>query len=207
MDLDREPAFDVRPLLRRDRADLLELLRMLSSDEWNTASAAPGWSVRAVVLHLLDVDLGLLSRGRDRDYSSLLAMDDHATFVAALAEKNQRWIDAGRGLSPGVLIELLEFSGQRMDEYLDSLELSGDGHVSWAHDGPVPQWFEMARDLTERWVHQMQIREAVGRVDDYASRYLAAVLRTFVWALPHQYRAPAPVSGQAPWSGVAVFPS
>jgi len=56
----------------------------------------------------------------------------------------------------------------------------------------VPVWFDIAQDLTERWVHQMQIREAVGRVDEYAGRYLPTILRTFVWALPHQYRVEAP---------------
>ena len=33
----------------------------------------------------------------------------------------------------------------------------------------------------------MQMREAVGRVEGYADAYRPAVLRTFVWALPHQY--------------------
>lgn len=50
-----------------------------------------------------------------------------------------------------------------------SVDMVGEGHVSWASDGPVPLWFDMARELTERWVHQMQIREAVGRVGDYAA--------------------------------------
>ena len=53
-------------------------------------------------------------------------------------------------------------------------------------------WFDIAQDLTERWVHQMQMREAVGRVEDYRDAFLPMVLRTFVWALPHQYAAPAP---------------
>ena len=48
--------------------------------------------------------------------------------------------------------------------------------MSWAGDGPVPLWFDIAQDLTERWVHQMQMREAVGRVEDYAQRYLPTVL-------------------------------
>ncbi len=71
------------------------------------------------------------------------------------------------------------------------MPLTDDSHVSWASDEPVPMWFDMAREFTERWVHQMQIREAVGRVDHYAAAHLPTVLRTFVWAIPHQYRASA----------------
>jgi hypothetical protein len=79
-----------------------------------------------------------------------------------------------------------------MDDYSASMDLRGEGRVGWASAGPVPIWFDIAQDLTERWVHQMQMREAVDRVDSYSARYLSVVLRTFVWALPHQYRVEAP---------------
>ncbi len=91
-----------------------------------------------------------------------------------------------------MITELLEWSGDQMDAYYASIDLLGEGHVSWASEGPVPVWFDIAQDLTERWVHQMQTREAVDRVEGYSQRYLPVVLRTFVWALPHQYRVDAP---------------
>jgi hypothetical protein len=105
---------------------------------------------------------------------------------------NQRGIDGARGLSPRVVIGRLEWAGQQRDDYYASMDLLGDGRVSWASDGSVPSWFDIAQDLTERWVHQMQIREAVDRVEGYRADYLPVVLRTFVWALPHQYRVTAP---------------
>src|SRR3954447_7648589 len=57
---------------------------------------------------------------------------------------------------------------------------------------PGSDLVRVAQDLTERWVHQMQIREAVDRVENYPARYLTVVLRTFVWAFPYQYRVDAP---------------
>ena len=48
-------------------------------------------------------------------------------------------------------------------------------------------WFDVARELTERWHHQQQIRDAVGRPPLY-ERYLAPVIDTFVRALPYTYR-------------------
>lgn len=192
MDLFEAPTIDVRPALTQERRELLDFVQTLSPEEWGAPSAAPGWTVKDLALHLLDDDLGWLSRGRDHDRSGLLSMDDHDSFVAALAAKNQRWIDGARGLSGPVLIGLLEWAGDEMDAYYASMDLRGEGHVSWASDGAVPVWFDIAQDLTERWVHQMQMREAVGRVEGYAARYLPSVLRTFVWALPHQYRVDAP---------------
>ena len=185
------PALDVRPMLTGERETLLSLLRSLSSAEWRAETAAPGWTVKDVALHLLDDDLGWLSRGRDGDGSGLLRMSDHESFVAALAAKNERWIAGARGLSREVVIGLLEWAGQQMDAYYASMDLLGDGQVSWASDESVPCWFDIAQDLTERWVHQMQIREAVDRVEGYRADHLPVVLHTFVWALPHQYRVPA----------------
>ena len=94
------------------------------------------------------------------------------------------------GCFPPLITELLEWSGGQMDAFYASMDLMGEGHVSWASDGPVPIWFDIAQDLTVRWM-QMQMREAVAQPGDYAAQYLSAVLRTFVWALPHQYRVDA----------------
>ncbi len=192
MNLYDAPPADVRPLLTNERMDLLTFLRALTPAEWAAFSAAPGWRVKDLALHLLDDDLGWLSRGRDGDRTGLLPMSDHGSFVAALAAKNQRWIEGAQGLSAPVVIGLLEWAGREMDAYYSTMDLAGDGQVSWASEGRVPIWFDIAQDLSERWVHQMQMREAVRRVEGYADAYRPAVLRTFVWALPHQYRVDAP---------------
>ena len=179
---------DVRSLLPGEREELVALLGSLVEAEWDLPSAAPGWSVKDLALHLLDDDLGLLSRNRDGDSSGLLAGTDHETFVRALAAKNQRWIDGARHLSPRIIIDLLTWAGNEVDAYYSTVALTTHGHVSWASDEPVPVWLDMAREFTERWVHQMQIREATGCVGGFRDAYLATVLRTFVWAIPHQYR-------------------
>jgi len=45
---------------------LLELLRELSEEEWNTSTICTGWSVKDVALHLLGVEIGNISSRRDR---------------------------------------------------------------------------------------------------------------------------------------------
>lgn len=182
---------DVRPLLRKEREDLLELLAGLREDQWRAPTAVPGWSVKDVALHLLDDDLGWLSRGRDGDRSGRLDVADHHAFVRSLAAKNQRWVDGAQGLSREVVTGLLRWAGGQMDAYYAAMDLQAHGHVAWA-GGDVPVWFDIEQDLTERWVHQQQIRTAVGTDGGYADRYLPRVLATFVWAFPAQYAAPAP---------------
>jgi uncharacterized protein (TIGR03083 family) len=192
VDLWEMSPIDVRPMLTEERDELLRFLRSLTPAQWRAATAVPGWTVKDLALHLLDDDLGWLSRGRDGDTSSLLRVEDPQALVAALAEKNQRWVEGAHGLSLRVTLGLLAWTGGQMDAYYASMDLLGEGHVGWAGTGPVPIWFDIAQDLTERWVHQMQMREATGRVEGYRDAFLPTVLRTFVWALPHQYHADAP---------------
>ncbi len=45
--------FDVRPLFREERAELLSLLGSLTADHWSAPTACPGWTVKDVALHLL----------------------------------------------------------------------------------------------------------------------------------------------------------
>ena len=185
------PVADVRPLLGQERAGLLELLTALDPAEWTCLTPVPGWRVKDIALHLLDDDLGWLSRERDRDKSGLIDPSGEGSLVEALADKNQRWIEAATGLSLRLTCELLEWSGRRLDEFLVTADLAAPARVSWASDDAVPLWLDLAREFTERWVHHRQICEGLGRGGDGLDQYLEVVLNTFVWAFPHQYRVDA----------------
>ena len=54
---------DVTRVLRPERAVLLELLRGLSSEEWERTTECPAWDVKGIALHVLGDDLSLLTRG------------------------------------------------------------------------------------------------------------------------------------------------
>lgn len=192
MELSDVPTVDCRPAIKMERNDLLVLLDRLSDHEWTASTDAGHWRVKDVALHLLDDDLGWISRGRDGDTSGLLPTDgDYRDFVRSLSAKNERWVVGANGLSRRVVLDLLRWSGQQIDEYYASMDLERPSGVIWASNGTVPRWFDLCRDLTERWVHQQHIRDAVGQPGEH-HRLLPDVLATFVWAFPHQYRAEAP---------------
>jgi hypothetical protein len=103
--------------------------------------------------------------------------------------QNEAWVEATRRLSPGILVALLEWSGRETQAYFESLDLYANGlGVSWAGDESSPAWFDLAREYTERWHHQAQIREAASLPLLCEPRLFAPVLRTFVRALPHTFR-------------------
>lgn len=192
MELGDLPVHDPRESIASEHRDLITLLDSLTDAEWLAPTEAGHWRVKEVALHLPDDDFGWLSRERDGDTSGLLPMDrDYREFVRSLDEKNERRVRGAGGMSHRVVIDLLRWSGRKVEDYFASLDLEGPSRVVWASDAPVPRWFDLCRDLTERWVHQQHIRDAVGRQGTH-DRLLPDVLRTFVWAFPHQYRAEAP---------------
>lgn len=183
------PVADVRWTLTDQRGRLVGLLGSLSDEQWAAPTAAPQWTVKHVALHLVDADLRWLAHGRDDDRTGIIPVPpDHQGFVRALAERNQRWVDGTVILSPRLIIDLLSWSGEQLDAFLRTLDLTRPSSVYWA--GDVPVWFDLAREFTERWVHYQQILQAAG-LDGQHDEYLPLVMRTFIWGFPHQYKAKA----------------
>src|SRR5438105_10022343 len=72
-------------------------------------------------------------------------------------------------------------------ESLDTFDTAGIG-VSWAGEMTSLVWFDNARELTERWHHQEQIRLATNRPSIETPLLYSPVLDTFLRGLPHAYR-------------------
>ena len=183
----------VLDLFPEERAALLDLLAGLRGEEWGRPTACPGWSAKDVAAHLLGDDVGRLARGRDGFAGAAFAPTGEGGFEAALLafinRQNEAWVEATRRLSPRLLIDLLRWGGEETQRYFESLDLYALGEpVSWAGPQPAPVWLDIAREYTERWLHQQQIRDAVGRAGLKEPRFFAPVLATFVRALPHTFR-------------------
>jgi uncharacterized protein (TIGR03083 family) len=176
------------------RTQLIELLARLSDDDWARPTAAPLWSVKDVTAHLLGGDVGVLSRERD-GRPATPTPGTYADLVNLVNRLNEEWVVSARRMSPRLLRDLLDFTGPAVEEYFLSLDLDAiGGPISWAGTDPAPVWFDIAREFTERWHHQQQIRDATGQPPLYDPYFLSPVLDTFVRALPHSFRdAAAPV--------------
>jgi hypothetical protein len=86
---------------------------------------------------------------------------------------------AARRMSPRLLRELLALIGSEVEAYFSSLDLKAiGGPVSWAGPDPASVWFDIAREFTEPWHHQQQIRDATGQPPLYDPYFLSPVLDT-----------------------------
>jgi len=175
-------------LLAPERRALLEVLAGLERQAWSRATACPGWSVKDIVAHLLLDDVRRLSAGRDK-FARPFVTGTFGELVAVLNEANEQWVAACHPLSPQVLQDFLSVTGPQTLKYFRTLAIDAlGGPVSWASPDPAPVWLDIAREYTERWVHQQQIRDATDRGGLQERRFKAPVLATFVHALPRTYR-------------------
>jgi uncharacterized protein (TIGR03083 family) len=183
------PPVNTVPLFPEERAALLDLLTSLDDGAWSVETSCPGWSLKDIVAHLLADDLGRLSGGRDV-HTGAGADSFESGLLDFINRQNEAWVSAARRLSPRVLVDLLKWSGRETQAYFESLdpdEASNLG-VSWAGESRSTNWFDLAREFTERWLHQAQIREAAGAPLLYEPLLFVPVLEAFVRALPHTYR-------------------
>jgi hypothetical protein len=103
---------------------------------------------------------------------------------------NQLWVQAAQRISPEILIAFLDLTDRRLYEHFSSLPQDKPARitVAWAGDEFPPNWFDIAREYTEKWLHQQHIREAVGQPVLMAREWVSPVLDTFMRGLPYTYR-------------------
>ncbi|WP_205701562.1 maleylpyruvate isomerase N-terminal domain-containing protein [Hymenobacter rigui] len=191
---------------------LVNVLRGLSPADWQRPTLAPGWTVQDVALHLLDGSLRSLSMLRDGHVAGPgPASGEYADVVTYLNQLNNSWVQAGRRLSPAVLLSLLEHIGPQYNAFLAQLHPAAPAafSVAWAGEERSTNHFHVAREYTEKWHHQQQIRQAVGEETPLLHPELyRPFLETSLQAWPFQYRAvEAPVGavvrltvpGQGSW--------
>ncbi|MCL4251523.1 MAG: maleylpyruvate isomerase family mycothiol-dependent enzyme [Anaerolineae bacterium] len=179
--------FSTAALFPQMRAELLRVLRSLPDEAWALPTACPGWSVRDVAGHILADDLAYLSRHRDHDGLTLMPKD-WDDLVQQINAHNDLWVRAAKRISRSLLITLLELTGAQFADYIASVSLDDMAQpVSWASDAPAPMWLQIARELTEYWMHHQHVCEAVGVASLKDRRFLHPVLCTFVYALPRTY--------------------
>lgn len=182
---------DTRALFRPLDTLLIELLTSLKSDDWEKQTVASKWKVKDVAAHLLDGNLRALSMQRDKYFGEKSPqINGYEDLVNWLNQLNADWVKAMQRLSPQVLTLLHQFSGSLVSDYYESLDPWGEAifAVDWAGEAQSYNWMHLAREYTEKWHHQQQIRDAVGIEGIMTKQYFAPLMQTFFMAMPHTFK-------------------
>ena len=182
---------DTLHLFRPLQEKLHELLTGLQPADWDKKTVAGVWTVKDVTAHLLDVTLRDISMYRDTWELPPADPKNYTDLIAYLNRINADWVSAMRRVSPQILVEWLH---QSQEDYIHCLErldpnATSKYSVAWAGEQTSANWFHVAREYTEVWHHQQQIRDAVGVSGILTRQFYHPALDTFVQALPFQYRS------------------
>jgi uncharacterized protein (TIGR03083 family) len=171
---------------------LIALLRSLSPEDWQRPTLAKQWCVKDVAAHLLDGNVRAIA-GRDNYEGPLPAtpINSYQDLVGYLNELNASFVKAMQRMSPQLLTDLLESTGKQYSEIMASQPLFTKARfsVAWAGEEESMNWFHIAREYTEKWHHQQQIRHAVGKEDKLMTQELFyPLIDTLLCGLPHAMR-------------------
>ncbi len=168
---------------------LITLLKGLDDRQWAAATVCRGWTVRDIAAHLLDTCLRRLSVGRDGLQAPPPGDRSFAGTVQYLNDLNASWVNAFQRVSPQVLTGMLETFQPEYERYLAGLDPEGTAlfPVAWAGEEQSKNWFDIAREYTERFLHQQQIRHAVGAESFMTRELYFPFLDILMQALPYTY--------------------
>lgn len=186
---------DTVPLFAPLSAQLIALLNGLAPEDWDAPTACTPWTVKDVAAHLLGGSLGRLWPRRERaDAQREPGYDD---LVQMINVSNDEWVRAARRISPTMLTELLTLTDLRLAAHFAALDHAAPAGISvaWAGDERSPNWFDIAREYSEKWLHQQHIREATGRALLSERVLCAPVFDTLLRGLPHALRGVAAADG------------
>ena len=170
--------------------ELIGLLKTLTPADWAKMTACAPWTVKDVAAHLLGGNLGRIGKPSPQPASSPKPTLGYDDLLDLINRENALWIQAAKRISPPILIELLALTDQHLYKHFNDLDPYALAPISvaWASDALPPNWFDIAREYTEKWLHQQHIREAVGWPILASREWLAPVIDTFIRGLPRTYR-------------------
>ena len=140
-------------------ADFLDLVTPLSQVEWDAPTALPGWSVGDTVAHVGWIEgmlIGEVDPPHEPDWASLPhAVSDFGKITEIPVDLRRTWT------REAVLIELADRIARRTAELESgphdaSLEVMGPL-------GPAPLGRVLRMRTLDTWVHEQDIRDALGR--------------------------------------------
>jgi uncharacterized protein (TIGR03083 family) len=159
-------------------------------DAWNRATACPGWQVRDVVGHLIDVTesyfVGFDSARSGTPVPDALGLRDMARLLDEGAKTH-------RELSQDEALQRLESDFSKLMEMCSALGPDEWGGLVVTHKymGPLPAFFYPVFQLMDYGVHSWDIRQGSGRAHGLRSE-AADLLVPFMFILWQVTAAPSP---------------
>jgi uncharacterized protein (TIGR03083 family) len=136
------------------------LLSELDDADWDRPTCLPGWNVRAVVAHVIGTENVLLGNAAP---PAEITPESHPHVRNDIGKLNEAWVEALATLPPADLL-----SRFRSDVAQRKAALAETSQEAWDHVGFTPAGQDtygrfMRIRVFDQWMHELDIRDAVGR--------------------------------------------
>jgi len=161
-------------------SSLRELLGTLTDEQWAAPTSLPGWDVRAIVAHIIGTEEMLAG---DPVPDADLDDADTAHVRNDIGAANERWVRSMASLSAAEMLERFDATTARR---LASLREMTQGE--WDAESFTPAGRDtfgrfMQIRVFDCWIHEQDIRDAVGRSGHAAGQAVVVTLDEIVTAL------------------------
>lgn len=188
----------------RDSADsTLALLRDLTGADWSQPSDCPGWSVQDVAAHLAHLEHVLATNESGE-------LDSKTSSISA--DYTQSGVEARRAATTHELIDEFAAAVATRSAALEPLPDDPNAYPSMTPGGVQWTWDTLLRNrCIDMWVHEQDIRRAVGRPGGLDSIGAQVTTHSFAAAMAYivgkKVRPPAGTSVQWRVTGEVPFDS
>jgi uncharacterized protein (TIGR03083 family) len=155
--------------------DTVELLRSLSDDDWATPTDLPGWDVRAVAAHLAHLESELAGHPQAQ-----VEVPESAHVISLMGRYTEMGPVARRAWpTDDIIDEFAQSAATRLAALRADLPTNGEGVPPITPGGIGWNWETLLSNRPlDVWMHQQDIRRAVGRpggLDSPAAAHTAGV--------------------------------
>jgi uncharacterized protein (TIGR03083 family) len=137
------------------------LLVTLPPEEWARPTCLPGWSVQDVVSHIVGGEMGLTGEAPPVTTNDVKAFDHVHNDIGAI---NEYWVDWLRTEPPAQVLVRFRDATARRAEALESMSPADFDTPSWTPSGQDTYARYMRIRLFDCWMHEQDIRYALGRL-------------------------------------------
>jgi len=134
------------------------LLAALSDEQWQTPTSLPGWTVHDVVAHIVGTEKMLA--GTPTPEADVAGRDYVHNEIGAL---NEKWVEHLRSESPMNMLAAFRDITARRKEMLAAMPTGEWNTVTFTPAGPDSYGRFMRVRIFDCWMHEHDIRQAVGR--------------------------------------------
>jgi uncharacterized protein (TIGR03083 family) len=152
----------------------------LADPDWDRPTGCPGWSVRDVYSHVIGTEAGLLGRPPAPRPE---AFPPHVRNEMGQGNEAEVLLRRGR-TGPEVVGELQEVAAARLAA-LRALDDEGFAAETWTPAGPGTYEDFMGIRVFDCWVHEQDVRRAVGRPGHLAGAAVDRSLANAVSVMPY----------------------